>query len=216
MADRHPAQRVYSSSLRHQQQELTRNRIMEAACSLVAEGRIHSFTMHEVAARAGVSYASVYRHFPTREALLEEVYEWGQHAVFQAAPAPPRTADEIPAWAEKLVGLFEANAHLVHAGTMALTALGLVPKTQGERDEEIRGLIQEAAPGLNARELRLKAAVIRFLASSLAWATLRQRFGLSSREIAAALAWALQALVGEVERDGARTDDDGPEKGEEV
>lgn len=203
--------RSYSSALRDEQQELTRSRIMKAVADLIRDGRIHGFTVEEVAQRAGVSYASVYRHFPTREKLLEEVYEWFQQDTNR--PLLPDSLDALPSMVDSLVAYFEANADLTQAAAVAMTALGLVPKTQREHDEEIQRLVAEANPGLDPQEARVKAAVIRFLASSLAWAIFRQRFELEPDEISSALGWALQTLIREVGTSQAVRHDRLPERG---
>lgn len=209
MVQRSSQRRAYSSILRGEQQELTRSRIMKAVADLIRDGLIHSFTVEEVAQRAVVSYGSVYRHFPTKERLLEEVYEWFQQG--GNAPSLPDSLDAIPPFAETLMAFLEANADLAHAGVIAMTALGVVPKTQREHDLEIRTLVAEADPSLDPQQVRVKAAVIRYIASSLAWATLRQRFELDPGEISSALSWALGTLIREVGNRGAGRND-GPQK----
>ncbi|MGE5407241.1 MAG: TetR/AcrR family transcriptional regulator [Syntrophothermus sp.] len=53
----------------------TRARIMEAVRELLAEGRFHEATVAEVAARAGVSRATLYQHFGTRVGLVDAICE---------------------------------------------------------------------------------------------------------------------------------------------
>ncbi len=189
-------QRTYTSVLRREQQELTRTRIVTAVADLIREGRIHSFTVEEVAQRAGVSYGSVYRHFPSKERLLEELYDWFQQV--SDGPTVPDSLDAVPSLAAALVAYLEQNADVAQASAMAMTALGVVPKTQRHHDEEICRLVAEADRGLDPREVRARAAVIRLLASSLGWAVLRQRFELDSDQTSSALSWALRTLIPEV------------------
>ncbi|MBE0428685.1 MAG: TetR/AcrR family transcriptional regulator [Thermoleophilia bacterium] len=201
MSNNAPRPREYTSLLREKQQELTRGRIIEAVADLVRNGQIHSFTIEEVARRAGVSYGSVYRHFPTRERLLEELYEWFER--FPGAPVLPDSLDALPAWVEeKLVAYFESSADIAQAAAITMLALGLTPRSQCLRDEKVMKLIAEAAPDLGPEQVRERAAMLRYLASSLAWATLRQRFGLESGEISSALRWALEALVRDLQSYG--------------
>jgi AcrR family transcriptional regulator len=49
-----------------------RERVLEGAWACFAEFGMDA-QMHDVAARAGVGVGTVYRHFPTREALLDEL-----------------------------------------------------------------------------------------------------------------------------------------------
>src|SRR3954447_12710092 len=62
----------------------SRQRILEAAASLVADRRI---TMAEIAAAAGVGRSTLYRHFPTRQAL-ERVLDALEGGVSEASGQP--------------------------------------------------------------------------------------------------------------------------------
>jgi hypothetical protein len=77
-------------------------------------------------------------------------------------------------------------------------ALKLQPPAQRHRDELVKELVRDDAPCLPASRARQVAAVLRFLAGSHAWATLRHRFGLDPDETEAALRWALDTLIREV------------------
>jgi len=51
--------------------ELTRTRIIDAVFELLAEGHPAAISVPEVSRRSGVSIATIYRHFPTKEQLLD-------------------------------------------------------------------------------------------------------------------------------------------------
>jgi AcrR family transcriptional regulator len=76
----------------------TRERILDAACVLVADDGIDDVRIARIARMAGVSTALVHYHFDTREALLEEaiVHSFDRVArlplLDQSAPAPQRLA----------------------------------------------------------------------------------------------------------------------------
>lgn len=63
--------RTYQKSRRAEAQEETRERIVRATTELHVEQGVATTTYLEVAARAGVGAATVYRHFPTMDALVE-------------------------------------------------------------------------------------------------------------------------------------------------
>ena len=136
--DRRTSQaRSYSSPLRQRQQESTRRLIMETVASLIAEGRIHSFSVQDVVGRAGISYASVYRHFPTREKLLEAIYEWGNELIRSEMAATPRTLDEIPEWVKQSIPIAERHTAINQAVVAVLAALNINPRSRRRRDMEI-------------------------------------------------------------------------------
>src|SRR5438876_1159239 len=62
--------RAYDNTLRRQQADATRLRILTAVRDLLAGGST-SLQVPEIAARAGVSEPTIYRHFPNRDALLD-------------------------------------------------------------------------------------------------------------------------------------------------
>ncbi|MEW5852735.1 MAG: TetR/AcrR family transcriptional regulator [Myxococcota bacterium] len=53
----------------------TRESIMKAAVELFAERGFHGVAVPEVAQRAGVATGSIYRHFPSKEALANALYQ---------------------------------------------------------------------------------------------------------------------------------------------
>ena len=69
--------RTYNSRLRQEQAEATRERILAAMADLLqTEGRVELVTNRAVAAAAGVTEVTVYRHFPSRDVLLRGLWEW--------------------------------------------------------------------------------------------------------------------------------------------
>jgi hypothetical protein len=65
-------------------------------------------------------------------------------------------------------------------------------------------MVAQNNPHLDPETISQAAAIICHLYSSLTWATLRQRFGLSAEASAAAVTWALQTLTRDLaSRDGA-------------
>src|SRR5687767_6510222 len=50
-----------------------RQRILKAACALVAEGGFHHASIAAVAASAGLSAGALYRYFPSKAALFVEM-----------------------------------------------------------------------------------------------------------------------------------------------
>lgn len=186
-------ERRYTSPLRQQQQEMTRNRIMEALVALITEGRIADFTVRDVADKAGVSYGSVYRYYPTREALLDGLDPWSQQFT-QHTPMPDRL-EEVPQAMRAALAGFESRAEEAVAVHSALTALNM--RTQGSRtrDERLRNLIAAAVPELSEAEQRKASAILRHIGGVAGWMAMRQRFGLSAEETAEALGWATEVLI---------------------
>lgn len=190
--------RKYSSPLRERQKASTRDLVMRGLAKLIAEGKILTFTVQEVADQAGVSYAAVYRHFPTREALLEELNDWAEEVGRAKVPPDPRTIDDIPPWVDGIIPVFEENPAAVQAMVMASAVLDLRPQSRARRDRMIEKLVRDAAPRLSEEDRRHAYAVIRLLASAQTWAALRRRFSLDGNGAARAVTWALRTLIEDV------------------
>lgn len=82
--------RIYRKARRAEAQGATRERILRATMALHLEQGVATTSYPEVAARAGVGAATVYRHFPTMESLVEACGAKVREAI--APPAPDAAA----------------------------------------------------------------------------------------------------------------------------
>lgn len=200
-----PPERSYTSPLRRRQQEMTRTLIMRTLADLIAEGAVHTFTVQEVADRAGISYGSVYRHFPSREALLNGLTEWGDELVASRVRSDASTIDEIPVVINRAMEVFEENGPAVVAVLTMLAGSGTTLDSKRRRDEKMFQAVAESLPELEPGEARKVWAILRLLASSEAWAAMRFRLGLNAGETVEAMNWALQTLIDDAKRRAGRT-----------
>lgn len=73
----------------------TRDRLLEAARELFTTTGYHATTTPILARRAGVAEGTIYRHFPSKQALLnaayQEVQQWGAASVREAAAGSGRS-----------------------------------------------------------------------------------------------------------------------------
>ena len=98
-----------------------RERLIEAATRVFAMGAAHA-SLEAVARGAGVGIGTLYRHFPTREALFEAVY---RREVDQLGDLAERLAREAPP-VEALRRWLHANLRLVATKRGMVEALQLV------------------------------------------------------------------------------------------
>jgi len=193
-----------SPSLRQRQKDLTRDLVLQALASILEEGEVLSFTMQQVAERAGISLRSLYRYFLTREALVEALYDWVDLQVrMPDAPWVPSTIDELPAMAEKASNMFDKQPALVRAGVIALLAMKLRPRAREERNKAMEELANQVTSALPRAESRRAFAVFRYLFGAQAWLSMRDQAGLDSEEAGKAVAWALQTLIEDLKKRNA-------------
>src|SRR5438270_2364187 len=81
------------ASIRDVYKQITHAHILDTAEAIICEAGEASVTISSVAARAGVSDRTVYRHFKTRDALVQLVWKRLQDRV--GASTPPCSADEL-------------------------------------------------------------------------------------------------------------------------
>ena len=73
-------------TIRTAQKQVTRQRILDAVLDLVAEGELAEVTVPDVARRSGASVATIYRYFPSKDALFEAAAS--EPAMRGGRPAP--------------------------------------------------------------------------------------------------------------------------------
>jgi AcrR family transcriptional regulator len=182
--------------LRGAHQAETRRRILQAVTDLLAEEHPSSISVPSVVERSGISRATIYRHFPTKEALLdasahgidEQTREW----LGTDAPIPGHNMSEFihRAWAEL------AN-HLPALRASQLPGLGReLRRRRGIRRHAdavagMQGYGIDTDTDLGRRMVRLTLA----LSSSSMLLEQLDRMGMDVTDAADDVAWAIETLA---------------------
>src|SRR5690348_17832554 len=125
-------------------------RLLEAATGAFVEHGADDVSLEEIARRAGVGIGTLYRHFPTRQALLEAVYADEVEAMARAAGdlADRAPWDAVAEWFHQYVGFAATKRALMD---MMLEAdpdsdvLATCRTTLSRAGTELRGRAQAAA-----------------------------------------------------------------------
>jgi AcrR family transcriptional regulator len=144
--------------------------LLEAASAIFAERGYDQATMTEIAARSATAIGSLYRFFPTKEALGETllrrfIERSGADLDELAARAGTLDGEEL---AERLIQwLVGLPSDSVRAGVAAiLDARGDAPelrRVRAQRRKQIASLLSKANPALGRERAQDRAAVILFL-----------------------------------------------------
>lgn len=125
-----------------------RERVLEAAKAVFSEGGAGA-GLEAVARKAGVGIGTLYRHFPTREALYEAVY---RREVEQLTELAQQLAAELPPpvglrrWVQALVEFVATKKGMAEALTLAAhKPPELMAYTTGRLNEAIGMLLRPAA-----------------------------------------------------------------------
>ena len=112
--------------------DLTRQRLIRAALELFSTRGYHDTTTAQIAKKAGVAEGTIYRHFPGKQQLLNELFRaalrWALKAVEDSGAGPPRVR-------------LSAIAHALVDGAVrdpAVVKLGLLERHDAVLDEESR------------------------------------------------------------------------------
>jgi AcrR family transcriptional regulator len=191
--------RSYQSPLRAEQMEQTRRRILGAVAEVLASEEAGELTIALVALRARVSVRTVYRHFPTKEALFDAFAEWAEENLRLVVHSYPETLEALVGMAPGLYRAYDENEPLMRA---MLSKRGQEIRTRA-RPRRLRAF-EQAMSGLTARlvpaERRRALAVVYLLVSAPAWQAMRDQSGLDGVEAGRAAAWAVRVLTEELRR----------------
>jgi AcrR family transcriptional regulator len=191
-----PARR-YRSPLRKKQADLTRDTILRALVDEVARSRPGEYGLAEVAARAGVSIRTLYRHFESREALgvaLEAA------VAKQAVPPPPADLAGLSSYPEALFAVFDEHAPWVEAMLKVGEAGAIRQAGKPRRVAALRAPLAPLLDSLAPAQATAALAVIKHLISADAWKAMRDDFGLDGRAAGRAVGWAVRVLLDELKR----------------
>lgn len=110
--------------------DATRRRLYESAVALISERGYEAATLREVATRAGVSPALLYRYFPNKRAVVLALYD-------ELSESFAREAGEMPRgkWRERFVYTMELSLQVL--GPHRVTLRALAPVMVGDAEEGV-------------------------------------------------------------------------------
>ena len=193
------AVRSYESPLREEQMEQTRRRILEAVAEVLADEETGEVTIPLVAARARVSVRTVYRHFPTKEALFDAFAEWAEENLQLLFHSYPETLEGVVEMAPALYQTYDENEPLIRA-MLSPRGQEFRARSRPRRLRAYEKAMSELTAGLEPAERRRGLAVVYLLVSAPAWQAMRTQFGLDGVEAGKAAAWAVRVLTDELRR----------------
>jgi AcrR family transcriptional regulator len=186
-----PAKR-YTSHLRQTQVELTQRTIMEAMAAVLIEYGPEGDAVKEVAKRANVSERTIYRHFPSKEALWDAFLIWVSNRV--GLEEYPATAQEMLDTVPSMFAQFDENEELLRA-CLDIRAWSDV-WLSGRRGWKhgIDRMLQNSFPKLSDEERDKAGGVIHVLFNGINWKTLKDQWGFNGSQAALATQWALSTV----------------------
>ena len=195
------ATRATDTSLRDRQRDLTRRLLIDAFAAVILRDGIHDFSMQAVADEAGCSLRTLYRYFPSREALLtgldDEVRE-STASTFDRLP--PSASEDLVQFAQLAPVLMAERREVIKA--WAATNLGSDVRDFVSR--HVRILVDEAivraAPSLSPSEHARAFAGIRLVVTSRSFLALTDH--MSAEDAAITIGWIVRMLLADLASGG--------------
>lgn len=176
----------------------TREKLIEAAVDIVVEESGEELTVRSVAARAGVSVPTAYRHFPDREVLVQQMGEWinGKIAGFNV----PTKIDEAAEWMRSIYLAFESNDKFMRAQLNTPSGRAVRASMRKVRNQVLADMVKASFPAATPTVQRRFAAIIQTLVNVPAWVSLHDYWGMSGAEAGHVISWAMEHLISELRR----------------
>lgn len=174
----------------------TRDLILSTFARMVVDDGLRDVSIQQVADRAGITHRTVYRHFATRQDLIDQLAVWlRERGRSLGEVAVPEYADDIPSAIVRNAQVFDQEADLIKALVLVTWESGTVTQLQNQRTEAFEQALKPLTTHLSDDQARAVTALIRYLASSRTWLAMREEFGLTGEQSAPVVAWAVQMML---------------------
>ena len=184
---------VPNPTLRDRQKSATQALILEAVGRRMQDRGLEELSFAEVAAEAGVGLRTVYRYFPTKDALLDAFWSW-LHASL-GIDAFPETAKDLVALPSRVFPMFDAQEPVIRGMMASRQGRDVRMRVNDRRQAAIRRSVRDGAGDVPEPELTRICAAVQLLYSATAWFTMKDYWGLSGEEAGRAAGDAIQALI---------------------
>jgi len=181
------------TSIRDEYKAQTRERILDAAINLMSSGPEADVRIADIAQAAGVTERTVYRHFETRDDLMNALWPKMQERV--GSPGFPKSASDLIASPRALYPSFDRHEGLVAASLHSPSGQEVRRRSNVERQQAHLAIASAAFPTLDEATLRRRAAVLQLLNSAFAWEAMRNFWDLDGKEAGEACAEAIEILL---------------------
>lgn len=186
--------RTYRSELRTEQAEGTRERILDATLRVMAQG-LASVSIPAVAREAGVSVATIYRHFGTKSDLLAALYPHMVHRTGLSEIRVPRSLDELRDGVRAIFERVDSFDDLARAAIASPAAEEARRVSMPDRVAMTRRFADTILPNLRAADRDRIARLLVIVTASTALRTWRDHLGSSVDEAADDVDWIVRAAI---------------------
>ncbi len=187
-------QRRYRSELRARHREDTRSAILDAAVRVSARG-IATLSIPDVAREAGVSVPTVYRHFGTKQEMLDAVYPHLERRAGRGALVVPTTMGELREGVLRVLDQLDSFDDLARAAMASPASEESRHRSMPRRLALVGAMVDTLEPRLPPEERDRIARLLVVLTSSQSLRTWRDHLGRTPDEVADEIVAIVDAAV---------------------
>jgi len=180
--------------IRDAHRDLTRGRILDAAMEVLKSRNAADLTIADVAAAAGITERTVFRHFANREQLFEALWHWATERI--GWPGMPRSVEELISGPQARFPRFDDNEALFRWFVSSTQGQDIRLSVNEQRQRSYLSLVRMGRPDLGRAAQRRLAGVCQLLDSSFAWQSLKDYWDMDGGEAGRAASEAIAALLG--------------------
>ncbi len=186
-----------AATLQDARSNLVRERVLDGVFEVLAAGE--DLTFAKVAKAAGVPERTIYRHFPSKEALHAAIWSWANERMGFTGPFPTDEAGYVALVRTAHPG-FERLAPVIRELLASKDGLAVRLTANDQRRQSARAAVRSSAPGLNPADEQRVAAALQLLTSAATWQTLHDYWDMDGEEAGETAALAIELLL-----EGARS-----------
>ncbi|MFN6954655.1 MAG: cupin domain-containing protein [Acetobacteraceae bacterium] len=185
--------RRYNAAGRKAKARETEDRILAALAARLAADPAADISFDALAEAAGVERRTVFRHFPSRAALLGAFWSWiAERLGGEAMPTRPEDFLILP---PRVFASFDTEDGLIRASLHTPSGQEMRSSRIGIRRDAFAAALAPATGRLPAEDAARIQALAHLLYSAAAWETLKDYAGLSGKAAGETVAWAFRRLL---------------------
>ena len=185
----------YHSPLRSRQKEQTRDLILNAVDAILRRANVSEVTFAAVARQADITERTIYRHFPTREDLLNAAWRRALRAFIRGQTQQVDTLDQILELTRAAYENFDANEGIVRAIISAPEGLEVRKRPAEIRLAMLEKAYAELLAGIPQDQVKAVVLATHALSSASVWSHMRDYCGVNGAEGGRIAAQAIELIV---------------------
>jgi AcrR family transcriptional regulator len=171
----------------------TREAILDAVERCLSKGALDEITFNQVAQEAGVSERTVYRHFETKELMLEAF--WGRIQQTLGIERSTRSWKDYLETRPEAFEQMDKRERLIRAVMQSTQAADARKRINAARQAGIRRVVADRAGKLPEPAFTELCALVHLLGSAPAWAALKDYWGIDGAHAGRVVARAIATLA---------------------